>query len=892
MRNAMQQLGRVFVIAMTSALVCPAAVRGVGTDPGDSAMAERLADAARLTLANRYLTPAHWKMAGALLQGAVKLQPNEPRYSRLWADAMLQAREPETALKALNAYVRVEPDDKPALIQLLDLHANAFETVDKRLDYLRDWVDDTRLAEEVRSHTAFLAYLAYTERSQLPQAKNMLDQALKLNPLSMEALRVRFDQLAVNGTPYERISTLLAILKSNPNQVQYVSRLSQELSNVGLSQAALQFYGIGFTLATKQGSAIPREFAMAYAMELMVHNPPQYVPAKQLVDQLSVSSPADYTTLVLRLFLERATDQKEPAAKTIQQMNNVLLNSVQTYRQKLGDKSATTRPVDSSTAIEWGSFDGDVKPLKELQGADAEKTRAGYISTLTEIAWVQTYFLESPANATPAISALRQLLPENNPSIARLEGWGFLVKGEKDQARVKLSAVKDKDLLAEVGLVRLMNTEASKAEGDQLLARNPVGLLAVLIVDALKDRKVVLAPVTAVSGPIMEALNKFPGEWLAILDQPQKFYVLKAEPLKLAHAFGEPILVRVSIQNISEYPITLGAEGILHQDLWFDADFRGVLQQSIPGAAYDRIGHEIVIKPRSTISQLIRVDQGPIAQTLNSSPFPALQLVLKVRTNPSTTSPNGVGPAGQIVTASKFVERNGFALSAPSIAKLTTAMQQGGPAEKIAKIDLAASAALILSQQQGSEDIKRVAMQLVTLLKAAAHDPVPVVASWGGATIARLSTPTERPEAVKLLMNDPLWVSRVLGLYSMGPLSLQLQQSVAKQAIAGDTDPIVVAYAKALDELLDLMIANAAAHPATTQATTTPVAPSSPGATLVPPTPGPNAIEKLPGAQPSPFNPGAPPAPSTKPSASDLVIPSLPIALPPSSQPSSQPAGK
>ena len=881
MRNAMQRLGRVFVIAISGVLVSSSAVRGEGTDPGDSALAERLCDTARQTLSSRDLHPPHWKMAGAMLQGAVKLKPTEPRFSRLWADAMLQARDPETALKALNAYVSVEPDDKPALIQLLDLHANAYETIDKRLDYLRDWVDDTRLAEEVRSHTAFLAYLAYTERSQLPQAKNMLDQSLKLNPLSMEALRARFDQLAVNGTPYERVSTLLAILKSNPNQTQYVSRLAQELSNVGLSQAALQFFQIGFTLATKNGTGIPRDYATAYAMELMVNSPPQLTPAKQIVDQLVAGSPGDYSTLVLRLLLERATDQKESAAKTIQQMNNVLLNSLQAYRQKLGDKSATTRPVDSTTSIDWGSFDADVKQLKELQGPDAEKTRTGYITNLAEMAWVQIYFLESPANAKPAISALRQLLPENNASIARLEGWSFLVKGENDQARVKLSAVKDKDVLAALGVARLMNSESSKVEGDQLLSQNPVGMVALLIVDALKDRKVVLAPIATVANPILEALNKFPAGWLAILDQPQNFYILKAEPLKLAHAFGEPILVRVSIQNISEYPITLGVDGILHQDLWFDAEFRGVMQKSIPGAAYDRMGHEVVIKPRSTVSQVIRVDQGLVAQAMNGSPFAALQLILKVRTNPSTSSPTGVAPAGQVVQASKFVERNGFALSAPSIAKLTASMQQGGPAEKISKIDLTASAALVLSTQQDNEDIKRVAIQLVGLLKAAAHDPVPSVAAWGGATIARLSTPNERPETVKLLMNDPLWVARILGLSSMGPLSLQMQQSIAKQTIANDTDPVVVTYARALDEYLDLAIANAAAHPATTQAATqSTIQPSGQqSGPLVSP-------DKLPGAQPSPFNRGTPPAASTtKPSASDLVIPMLPITLPPASQP-------
>lgn len=860
MRKAMQQMGSVWVLAISGALLSTA-VRGAAIDPGDIALAERLADTARVTLTTRNVTQFHWKMAGAMLQGAVKLNPDEPRFARLWADAMLQARDPEAALKALNAYVRNEPDDKPALIQLVDLHANAYETIDKRLDYLRDWVDDARLAEEVRSHIAVLAYLVYTERSQNPQAKKMLDQALKLNPLNMEALREKFNQVSVNGTPYERISTLLAILKSNPNQIQYVSLLAQELSNVGLSQPSLQFYSIGFGLANRQGLGIPRDFAQGYAVELMVNNPPQYAGVKQLVDSLVTGNPADYGTLMVRLLLERATDQKDAAVKSIQQLRNILSNGVQSHRLMMGDKTATTRPVDTATPVEWGSFEADVKQLKEMKGDDAEKSRAGYISTLTEIAWLEIYFRESPGDAKPVIDALRQLVPENDASLARLEGWVFLIRGDKEQAQVKLSAVKDRDPLAELGLVRLMATDASKAAGEQLLARHPVGLLAVLLLDGLRDRKVTLIPNPQVIGPIVETLNKFPSNWLAILDQPQNFYVLKAEPLKLSHAFGEPMLVRVSMQNISEFPITLGAEGVVHQDLWFDAEFRGVLQQNIPGAAYDRMGHEVVIKPHSTVSQLVRVDQGPVAQTMNGSPFPALQLILKVRTNPSTSSQTGVGPAGQIVQASKSIERNGFALSAPSIAKLATAMQQGGPAEKISKVDLTASAALILSQQQGNDDAKRVAIQMVGLLKAAAHDPSPAVAAWGGGTIARLSAPNERPEIVKSLLADPYWVARLLGISSMQPLTFDLQQNITRQIIAGDTDPIVVTYAKALNDLLDLAIASSTTQPATTQ-----------------PTPATT------GTSPSPVNP-------TTPDPSTSALPS-PFATTPTSLPSSKPASQ
>lgn len=903
MRNAMQRLGWIcvagfqpaslkqaksphlnrprtwiFVAVLTLALTMTAATvkADAPIDPGDAALAQRLADTARLTLSVRTITTAHFKMAGALLEAAVKLDPTEPRYSRLWADAMLQvlantsARDPQAAvaatngaIKALNAYVLYEPEDKPALIQLTDLHANAFETIDKRLDYLRDWVDDTRLPEEVRSHIAMQAYLAYVERSQLPQAKNMLDEALKLNPLNLEALKVRFDQVSTDGTPYERVLTLLAILKSNPNQVQYAARLAQQLAAAGLAQQALQFYALSFNLANRQAIPIPRDLAMAYAVELVLIN--QLAPAKQLADSLVTSDPNDYDAIALRLLIERGTDQKDATAKSMERMQNVLLNRLQTIRQKLGDKGAATRPVDSAPAA-WGSFDADIKLLKEMKEGETAPLRTSYAEMLTHIAWFETYFRQSPADAKPVIDALKQLLPENNADLARLEGWGFLLRGEKDQANVKLSAIKDTDEIAAVGLIRMMDSTASQKEGEKLLSKHPVGLSGILILDALRDRKVALTPNPDLAGPITEALAKFPMAWLAIVDQPQTFYTLSAEPLKIAHTFGEPMLVRATIKNISDYPITLGPEGILHPDLWFDAEFRGVVQQMIPGAAYDRIGHEVVLKPHTSVSQVVRIDQGAVAQNLTASPFPAMQINLRVRTNPSTTGASGVGPAGQIVAANKFIDRREFPFAPASLQKLSQDLQQGGPAEKIVRTDLAATIAVILSQQK-DDSMHRTALQLVELLKAATRDSSPAVAAWAGGTLARISPATDRTTAVSQLINDPYWVARLLGLVAMGPMKLEEQRVNAQNVAVHDTDSIVVAYAKALDELLQTAIAAQAATQASTQPTATQ------------PTTDPT----------SPFGPSPTAPPTTKPAGPDIIIPSLPLTLPPPTPPTDKP---
>src|SRR5258706_14400590 len=143
-----------------------------------------------------------------------------------------------------------------------------------------------------------------------------------------------------------------------------------------------------------------------------------------------------------------------------------------------------------------------------------------------------------------------------------------------------------------------MEATAGKKEAVLFLTKHPGGLLSIRALDVLRDKKPVLAPAANVAGPIGETLNKFPMEWLSIVDQPQNFYMLRGEPLKVPHAYGEPMLARITIQNISNFPITIGSDGVLHPDLWIDAQVRGAMQatapQSLSGTAFDRMGHELI----------------------------------------------------------------------------------------------------------------------------------------------------------------------------------------------------------------------------------------------------------------------------------------------------------
>lgn len=852
-------------VLAASFLFGTASVRGdaPAPDSGEPALAERMVDLARAALHASNVTVQNFRLAAALLEAAHKLNPKEPRIARLWADAALQAGDSDLSLRAIKAYLAIVPDDKPALIQMADLYARKYQTVDAKVTYLQSVVDVAGLPEVVRSHIAYRMYEAYSERAQTPEANASLDKSLKLNPLNIDALRAKYAEVA-NGTPAEQLPALLALLKANPAQLAETSRVAQILSDAGLANESLPFYNRAIDTAQRQNTPVQPAFVLSYAIELSLL-PSATVPtapvlAKQLDDLLLKSDPANYEALVFRLMLQRQANQKDDAAKTTQQVLNVLSNRLQAVRLAMGQAGATTRPVESPDPVIFTGLDEDVKRLKAFKGSDKvnpDAVKSEFTTTLGEIAWFELYFNNKPNDAKPAIEALRQLLPENSPLIVRLDGWSFLARGEKDAAKVKLSAVKEKDPLAELGLLKIAGPSA-KSDAEKFLAAHPSGMIATMTMDSFHDYGLTLVPEAKQTAPLTVALKTFPTNWLTIVDSPQNFYMLRAEPLKAVCKFAEPMMARVTLQNISDMPITLSAEGVVRPDLWFDFDVHGMfgteMQKGIMAGAVDRLGQEIVIAPKQAVTQVVRLDEGQLQELLNGNPAPSFQVNFDVRTNP-TTFGAGIGPAGQMGNAMRPLERENFPLTSDSLTRVMTALQKGTPEEKIRNLDLASQMAVLFGSQKDNPEATQAVQQMFEAVKADARDPSQPVQAWTAAVILRFLPANERMQFLTKLSNDPYWASRLIGLVSMAQITLPEQRSLLKQAIQHDTDPVVVAVAKNLSALLE----HAAA--ATTQATTKPS-----------PLP---ATSKLTTGQP----------PTSQPTGPAVEIPSnLPLSLPPTTQ--------
>jgi tetratricopeptide (TPR) repeat protein len=748
----------------------------------------------------------------------MRLDPAEPRYPRMLYEAMLQVGDNDGALKALTAYRQTTTEaanDQLAMVQFLDLSAKQLETADARMEFYKKFIGTGTVPEPVRSHVALRAAQLARERGQAAEEDALLGQALQLNPLNLDALRAKLERVVDDpaAAPVDRVRILLAMLKSNPLQPAVPSRIAREFADAGLPEESLKQYVLAANLAGALGTALGRDFAMGYATELYLIGQPQLLAnAEMIVEQLLKQDVGDVEALLLRWLCERAGGKKEAAAKTQQQVVNAALNRVIVLRQKLGVATATTRPVDEATAPIIPDLSADVATLKDEKFADL---RRPYELMVTDLAWYLTYVANQPGEAQKLMPTLKGLLGDKSPTVARIEGWMFYNQGQFDQAGVKFRAVADDDVMAKAGTLLLWaKNPAEKAPaadaGRKLLQDNATDLLAVLLVDAMKDLGVKVEP-TADAPALKKELADFAvGEWMRILEDPKAFYQLHAqmEGGRVLFPFGEPMIARVTIKNVStKYDITIGPEGVIKNDLWFDAQLRGLVQQMVSGAAYERLGQALVLKPGQQVSQTLRLDQGQLAQVLAGNPAPAMTFYGQVRTNPR--GDGGVGPGGQLMPFASITERSGFALDANSLKAVANMVATGETGERLRGLELMSAQVEQLRPQQAANPQAKVLVDsfLEAVRRAGEDKTSPASATWGMFLTAFHDEP-RRAEMVEKLTADPDPTRRVVGLLIAHALPPERQRELLK-AVQADPDEIIKTYTGGMAEIAKFVTAKA-----------------------------------------------------------------------------------
>ncbi|HLL12827.1 MAG TPA: hypothetical protein VK570_17325, partial [Rubrivivax sp.] len=314
---------------------------------------------------------------------------------------------------------------------------------------------------------------------------------------------------------------------------------------------------------------------------------------------------------------------------------------------------------------------------------------------------------------------------------------------------------------------------------------------------------------------IMSQLDKFPRQWLSVVEEPQTFYTLRGEPLRGTHAYGEPMFARITVVNHGDYDITIGPDGVLKPDLWFNAQLRGTVQEQLTGVTYDRLSGVMVLRAKQSITQDVRVDRGQLAGLLASNPTPSVQVFVSVMTNPTTTE-RGIEPgaAGMRTTFPRIFARSPFPINNDQArAQLVTSLNGASPNEKLNAVELISGVLSSIQKAEvppeAQEQAQATMQQWSNLLSQVRNDSMGSISSWAWYRSTIAEAAQEQPRSVRTMLSSEVWTTRLLGAMAADAVGEDRTAALKKMA-TDDAEPI-------LRNLAAAMLATPASPGGTTQ---------------------------------------------------------------------------
>ncbi|MDB5331529.1 MAG: hypothetical protein JWP03_2680 [Phycisphaerales bacterium] len=801
-------------------------------------------------------SPQFLRQGEVLYEAAMKMNPQDPRYPRFLAEIRQQLGDVSGEIAAWTAYRRILPSDRVAQLQIIELYYSRIETADAKLAYLKDLLTKPSLPDEVKAAIAAKAVVLLEQRSH-SEAMAMLQQAAQFYPLP-EVTYLQWRMLPADATRVQRFAAIIARLRSNPAQADAIAEGADILADAGLSDQALNWYMTLIELHNRSGSLPAPVTYINYFVEL--YRAGETTSANEKLDAVLQALPDFADAWFLRLTMQRADASSQSLAKARDALlsrcnlvaDKILKEPAATQPAPAPDSDPATRPApatkDAAAPSTQPAGDGipDAVEAAVRRARDTDpRTQDAMVGVISDMTWFELYFDHKPEAALPWLNALKRIIPNDNVLFRRLQGWYDFEAGHPQNARQTFTALQDSDPLCALGLYYLeeqeKHTPESEAIGRKILSNPRGGVLGAILWQALKGRGLKPTTQPAMSNAISAELDKLPPGCLTAIYAPQRFYALRAEPLRNGRRVGEPLFAVVTIANISKQDLTIGDNGLIRPILWFDAQIRGLAQQVFPAVTFDRLMGTTVLQPGQTIQQVVRMDEGELGDVLRQRPLVTLYIAGGVVTNPVPTAKDvRAGAGGYSVSFAKMFTRTPTALTSESARrKFFTELQTGTPADKL--LDLEALAAYVrqYAVATATPQEKELASQYLQVIEQSQGDAAPGVKICASYHLVALAGPGASKVIDEMVASNS-WESRLMGLIVARHLPIDAQNDLMARVATKDADATVKAYAVATLALLQ----QAATQPAATQpATTEPAATQPAGAAGLPPATQPAGTE-------------------------------------------------
>jgi tetratricopeptide (TPR) repeat protein len=792
MLNLRHVARRSILVLAASTAIAQACFAQTGDKNLDLALAERFASVAEDSALGNLPEPI-LRQSAALLDLSLKLNPNELRYLRSSADVLMQVGDLDRAIQALNTIRRLDPQDQLAMVQLVDLQLGKMESADQKLTYLRQVVGAPSVAAEVRSHAAFQGYQLLVDRGQDSQAIAMLEQCLELNPQNVSALRIRYQQALATGDTEKRISALIGVIEASPAEAEALISMAQEASAVGAQAQAGMLYNIGFAALVAQGQQPSLNDYIDFANSTMVGG--NYVTAMEIAKMLIHADERQPELYTLHALARDARgDAFDDLRDDMLAARDVWLTMLATYNQGLNrpdDKDLpTTRPAPPMPDV--------LSDAKKLRRDGPAALMEPYALAIADLIWFDVYFGADRINAEH-VEAVSLLLGPEHPIAVRSEGIRLLAAGSLEEARVKLSAVGDRDVIAALALARAdLANDATRDQGmatiQSLVNQLPAGIEGAYVASVASRNK--LKPIISDDAkPVVDAAEQAVDVARKFFQQPRELYLLSAEAKRVSYDFGEPMLVDVTIKNVSKKPITLGPSGMIKPMIVVDASVRNAQTQMVPVVAAAKLHGRIRLAPKQTMTQTVRVDRGPLAPVLRLNPLPPITMNFQVTSNP-VPSQQGArpSPGGMQTLVGSVIERRASPVQVESFRnQILERLKSSDAATRMQTAEFVAIASELLMNPNNTNEANEAGRLLREAMKAQAEiETQPVVRTWMSVlTLPSLAEPADQMALLKSQLESKDELAQVLCLLMARAMPDAERKELAKMVQdGGATGPL------------------------------------------------------------------------------------------------------
>ncbi len=778
------------------AMMCvPSAHATSGDAELDVLLAERMAQLADQILSEPEVTTHSMHQAVALLDIARDLNPNEFRFARSSADLCMRMGDRDRAIDALIAVRRIEPADQVAMIQFVDLVTSRMETAEQKVAYLKQIIDSKGVATEVQSHAAVQLMNLYYTRAEDADAQATLDMALKLNPQNIPALKAKYKLAASTGNTKDRVTALGELMRAAPTDADAMLAMAHEADACGSYENSGLFRMFAMQVNSLRSVAPSADEAINYVGTQMLAGQKDLVAG--VINQLMQAMKEDGRVYTLAMLHQQLTGTETLNPEDVSAARGVYLAQLAGVSQLINEPDKTEMPT-TNPAVPMPNVKADIAKLKE---SDPKQLSMAYAVALSEQLWFDLYFQAAEVDEA-SITALADLLGENDPIVVRFQGWKLLMAGKTEEARIKLEAVANRDGFARLGMIAANksagNKETARQEMTQMIRDRPSGMIAAYAAVAAKQIEVV-ADQSYEEEEISNLITPV-RKWIGdVLANPRGFYLLTAQPEKVSYEPGEPMIASVTILNNGRTPITIGAGGMIDPTFVFDVEIRNTPPDVFTGVARGMFTGAIRLRPSQKVTQRVRIDRATLARYLRGYQTPLFPMTGYVTTNAyqDQSGASKSGAAGQQTRIGKAFERQSSPLYTEAFrAKAVDKISKGTAAQRMNMAELFGSIIGPLKSQTDNQDAMAVATTLEAALKVELNKETnPELKTW-----LQLM---DRPD-----LNDPAWMlelatnktllGQVGSMVSARLAPKETRETVAKAVLETQPSKPIVEFAQAL----------------------------------------------------------------------------------------------